>query len=61
MIRKLHVMCKLKIIRREVKREKGVFLGPVWNVGLRYMKCRLSRVGVGWLSISTNENNDPTN
>jgi hypothetical protein len=34
MIKKLHVICKLKIIRREVKREKRVLLGPVWNVGL---------------------------
>jgi hypothetical protein len=61
MIRKLHVICKLKRIRRGVKGEKRVFLGLVWSVGLRCMKCRLSRVGVGWLSISTNERTDSTN
>jgi hypothetical protein len=42
------------------KREEGILRTRLerW-AGMH--KCRLSRVGVGWLSISTNENSDPTN
>jgi hypothetical protein len=43
------------------KREEGILRTRLEKLWAEMHKCRLSRVGVGWLSISTNENSGPTN